>query len=188
MEFNGPIPGQSLTKTPRNAPYERPPEIAEPNDAIIWHMRRLVEPERLDNLLFTLEYGVPVKHVTQSLLTVAVAKGIHNIDVSLVIAPVIHKFIASTAEEAGVSFVHDFENKEMKEADEKRKVLILLEKAMAETPKEEQDAGYEMMGELAEAVPAMDIEQETQGDISPEVEEAASEVEATPQRGLMARG
>jgi hypothetical protein len=43
--------------------------------------------------LFTLEYGVPVKHATQAALTAAVAKGIHNIDISLIIAPVVHKFI-----------------------------------------------------------------------------------------------
>ena len=56
--MNGPIPGQSLTKTPRNALYERAPEIVEPNDAIIWHMQKLSDPKRLDNLLFTLEYGL----------------------------------------------------------------------------------------------------------------------------------
>lgn len=186
--INGPIPGQSLTKTPRNALYERPPEITDPNDAILWHMRKIADPERLDNLLFTLEYGLPVKHATQAALTYAVARGVHSIDISLIIAPVIHKFIASTADEAGIDYLHDFDNKETKEKDERAKVMILLEKAMAETPEEEQDAGYEMLGEFAEVAPEMDIKQETEGKIAPEVEEVASEIQAKPQRGLMARG
>lgn len=187
--MDGPIPGQSLTKEPRNALYERAPEITDPNDAIIWHMRKLSDPERLDNLLFTLEYGLPVKHATQAALTLAVAKGVHNIDVSLIIAPVIHKFIASTAKEAGISYLDDFKNTEMKEQEEKEKVKILLDKAMAETPVEERDEGYEMLGEFSEATPDIDVAQETEGEIAPEVEEVAAEVEAKPQqRGLMARG
>ena len=187
--MDGPIPGQSLTKTPRNALYERPPEITEPNDAILWHMEKLSDPKRLDNLLFTLEYGLPVKHATQAALTLAVAKGIHNIDVSLVIAPVIHKFIASTAEEAGVKYLDDFKNADMTEESEKNKVQALLDKAISETPVEEQDEGYEMLGEFSESVPDLDVTQDTEGEVSPEVQEVASEVEAKPQpRGLMARG
>lgn len=187
--MDGPIPGQSLTKTPRNALYERAPEIVDPNDAIIWHMTKLSDPSRLDNLLFTLEYGLPVKHATQAALTTAVAKGIHNIDISLIIAPVIHKFIASTAEEAGIEYLDDFKNTKMKEEDERNKVQALLDKALAETPVEERDEGYEMLGEFAEATPEMDVTQETEGEVAPEVEGVAAEVEAKPEpRGLMARG
>ena len=112
--MDGPIPGQSLTREPRNALYERPAEITDPNDAILWHLRKIADPKRLDNLLFTLEYGLPVKHATQAALTLAVAKGVHNIDVSLIIAPVIHKFIVKTAEQAGVDFIEDFDNSDMK--------------------------------------------------------------------------
>ena len=187
--MDGPIPGQSLTKTPRNALYERAPEIVDPNDAIIWHMTKLSDPSRLDNLLFTLEYGLPVKHATQAALTTAVARGIHNIDISLIIAPVIHKFIASTAEEAGIEYLDDFKNAKMKEEDERNKVQALLDKALAETPVEERDEGYEMLGEVAEATPELDVTQETEGEVSPEVADVAAEVEAKPEpRGLMARG
>lgn len=190
MAMNGPIPGQSLTRTPRNALYERPPEIVEPNDAIMYHIRKLSEPERIDNLLFTLEYGLPVRHATQAALTTAVAQGIHNIDISLIIAPVVHKYIASLAEQAGVPYKDDFENAEMREEDERNKIKILLTQAMEETPVEERDAGYEMLGEFAEAVPEMDVSQETEGEVAPEVEELAEAVEEPQEkpRGLMAKG
>lgn len=191
MAMNGPIPGQSLTRTPRNALYERPPEIVEPNDAIMYHIRKLSEPERIDNLLFTLEYGLPVRHATQAALTTAVAQGIHNIDISLIIAPVVHKYIVSLAEQAGVPYKDDFDNAEMREEDERNKIRILLTQAMEETPVEERDAGYEMLGEFAEAVPEMDVSQETEGEVAPEVEELAEAVEEKPQekpRGLMAKG
>lgn len=189
--MDGPIPGQSLTRTPRNALYERPPEIADPNEAVIWHMKRLSDPKRLDNLLFTLEYGVPVKHATQAALTAAVARGIHSIDVSLIIAPVVHKFISSTAEEAGIKYLDDFEDREQNEQDERAKVRALLEKSVQETPVEERDEGYEMLSEMSESVESMDIEQETQGEVAEELQEVAAAIEKDPQekpRGLMARG
>lgn len=189
MVMDGPIPGQSLTREPRNAAYERPPEITDPNDAILWHLSKLSDPEKLDNLLFTLEYGLPVKHATQAALTLAVAKGVHNIDVSLIIAPVIHKFITKTAEQAGIDFMEDFDNSDREAEDEKNKVKMLIDKAMAETPQEERDTGYQMLGEMAEATPEIDVEQETQGEVEPEVQELAAEVDKpTAQRGLMARG
>ena len=187
--MDGPIPGQSLTKTPRNALYERAPEITDPNDAVLWHMRKLSDPKRLDNLLFTLEYGLPIKHATQAALTTAVAKGIHNIDVSLIIAPVIHKYIRVTAEQAGIEYLEDFKNDEMVEEEERAKVKALLQKAITETPVEERDEGYEMLGEFSESTPSIDVEQETTGDVPQEVEGIAKEIEEKPQpRGLMARG
>lgn len=42
--FARPIPGQSLTTTPKNAPYERPPEITDPEQAMQIHMYRLNDP------------------------------------------------------------------------------------------------------------------------------------------------
>jgi len=189
MIFDGPIPGQSLTKTPRNAPYERAPEITDPNDAVLWHMNRLSDPERLDNLLFSLEFGLPIKHATQAALTTAVARGIHNIDVSLIIAPVIHKYMKVTAEQAGINYIEDFKNAELAEEEKRNRVNLLLQKAMKETPEDERDAGFEMLGDFAKATPTMDIEQETAGDIPEEVEDVASEIKEKPQsRGLMSRG
>ncbi len=189
MILDGPIPGQSLTKTPRNALYERAPEITDPNDAVLWHMRKLSDPERLDNLLFTLEYGLPIKHATQAALTTAVAKGIHNIDISLIIAPVIHKYMKVTAEQAGINYLEDFKNTGLAEEQKKERINLLLQKAMDETPEDERDAGFEMLGEFSEATPSMDITQETKGEIPQEVEGVSEAIEQKPQpRGLMSRG
>ena len=39
--FDAPIPGQSLTSEPKNAPFERPPEIVNPEEALMVHLKRL---------------------------------------------------------------------------------------------------------------------------------------------------
>jgi len=48
--FEAPIPGQSLTGRPKNYPWERPPEITDPEVATQMHLMRLSDPKRLSTL------------------------------------------------------------------------------------------------------------------------------------------
>jgi len=98
------IPGQSLTAEPKNAPYENPPEMVTEDDAVMWHLERLTEPDRMEALVDMLELGMDVVTLTEGLLRGAVMEGRHSIDLSLIIAPVIHEFIVRTAEKVGVDF------------------------------------------------------------------------------------
>tara|TARA_B110000908_G_scaffold12402_1_gene14386 strand:- start:1357 stop:1863 length:507 start_codon:yes stop_codon:yes gene_type:complete len=98
------IPGQSLTAEPKAAPYENPPEMNTEEDAIMWHLERLSEEDRMEALVDTLELGVDVVTLTEGILRGAVLEGRHSIDISLVIAPVIHEFIKTTAEKMNIDF------------------------------------------------------------------------------------
>ena len=98
------IPGQSLTATPKNAPYENAPSMTKPEDAIMWHLERMSEPEKTSAILDALEMGIDVVTMTEGLLRFAVLDGRHSIDVSLIIAPVVHEFIVSTADEVGIEY------------------------------------------------------------------------------------
>lgn len=105
--FEAPIPGQSLTVAPRSMPYERPPEIVDPKEALKMHMERLNDPKMIEDLLDLVEIGSPdltIRDITEGILRSAVAEGIHSVDVSLIIAPVIHEFIKSTADQAGLEY------------------------------------------------------------------------------------
>jgi hypothetical protein len=98
------IPGQSLTAEPKNAPYENPPELTTAEDSIMWHLNRLQDEDTFQALSDTLELGLDVVTITEGLLRGAVLNGRHSIDISLVIAPVIHEYITSTAEKLGIDF------------------------------------------------------------------------------------
>jgi GAF domain-containing protein len=98
------IPGQSLTAEPKNAPYENPPELNTAEDSIMWHLNRLQDKEKFKALADTLELGLDVVTITEGLLRGAVMGGIHSIDISLIIAPVIHEYITSTAEKLDIDF------------------------------------------------------------------------------------
>jgi transcriptional regulator of met regulon len=51
-----------------------------------------------------LELGLDVVTLTEGVLRGAVLEGRHSIDISLIIAPVIHEFIVGTAEKVGIDF------------------------------------------------------------------------------------
>lgn len=112
MRFDGPIPGQSLTGTPRNAPWERPPETADPDEAITHHLTRLSQPEVMNHVLDGVSGGLPVSMITDLMLTGAVAKGIHSIDISMMIAPIIHDYIVNLLRSEEVEFKEFFDKEE----------------------------------------------------------------------------
>ena len=113
--FERPIPGQSLTTTPKNVPYERPPEITDPELAIQVHLTKLTDVEAMEEAMFHLEMGMDVVSLTEGILRSAVMAGVHSVDVSLIVAPVIHEYIKSVADELGVEYEEGFENKGEKE-------------------------------------------------------------------------
>lgn len=136
MEFQAPIPGQSLTTPPGNFPFERPPEISDPEEAIQMHLTRLSSPEMTQDILDALELDVPVVQLTEGILRSAVAEGIHSIDVSLIVAPVLHEFIRLTAKEAGIEFEEGLVDKEAQEK-KRRAITVAKAKKMIERFKKE---------------------------------------------------
>ena len=190
--LKAPIPGQSLTDEPKNYAWENPPEITDPEEAIAMHMSKFNDPEVIDNMLDLLDIGFPVRAMAESILTASVAAGWHSIDVSLIVAPVIHEHIISMANEAGVSYVEGFE-KDEEAAQEKERQFILAKatQMLKETPKGEQDAGYEMAMESLGILDKPEAEYQTMQEETPEMDASIMETEEEPQqmqRGLMARG
>lgn len=108
--FDAPIPGQSLTTEPKNAPFERPPEIVNPEEALMVHLKRLNDVDKMEAVVLAVNTGIDVQTLTQGILRSAVMEGIHSIDVSLIIAPVIHEHIKAAATKAGLDFDEGFDN------------------------------------------------------------------------------
>jgi hypothetical protein len=159
--FDRSIPGQSLTTTPKNAPYERPPEIADPELAIQVHLAKLTDPEIMGDAMFFLEMGVDIVTLTEGILRSAVMAGVHSVDVSLIAAPVIHEYIKSTADQLGVKYEEGFEDKEeAKRVKYARNAMLAKDKLkeMGIVPEEtaaqiDMSAGEEVMEEMPEEAP-----------------------------------
>lgn len=126
--FNGPIPGESLTKPPGNAPWENPPKYAKVEEALTFYMDKLEDPKMLEELMFILSNDMPLELMVDNMLMYNEMRGIHTGDVSLLIGPVIHEYIKLMADAGGVKY-REFQGKtpEEKEKDKKRgdfKVLL----------------------------------------------------------------
>ena len=108
--FSAPIPGQSLTSEPKNYAWENPPRMVSPEESLTWHLDRLSEPKRTKSIVDMLALGFDVVTLTEGILRAAVSEGQHSIDVSLIIAPVIHEFIMGSAEAADIDFKEGIED------------------------------------------------------------------------------
>lgn len=125
-QFEAPIPGQSLTGAPKAMPWERPPEIVDPEQALQHYLARLNGPQQVEDILDMLELEMDVKTLTEGLTRIGVAEGLHSIDVALIISPVIHEYIVSLADEAGIEYDEGLVDKKAEE--EKRKTITKAKK------------------------------------------------------------
>ena len=114
--FNVPIPGESLTVEPKSMPYERPPEISDPIEALDLHINNITRPDAMEDMFFFLDSGLDLTSLVEGILRSAVMAGMHSVDVSLIIAPVLHEEIKALALEAGVEFEEGFDDNEEKNA------------------------------------------------------------------------
>ena len=125
--FNGPIPGESLTKPPGNAPWEKPPKYAKVEEALSFYMDRLENPEMLEEVLFILSQDMPLELIVDNMLLYNEMKGRHTGDTSLLIGPIIHEYLKLMADAAGVTY-REFQGKtpDEKKAEKKKKDFKIL--------------------------------------------------------------
>lgn len=171
MAFERPIPGQSLTTEPKNAPYERPPEIVDPVEALNVHIENLLKPGAMEDALYFLEYGVDLVTLVQGILRGAVMEGIHSIDVSLIIAPVIHEYIKGFADADGLDYKEGWETEEEEKALSYRRDAARAKKLMDK-----------LREEGGQAIPTTMKEMTEEPKMEPEIKE-----EEPAKTGLMAR-
>lgn len=180
-QFDAPIPGQSLTGSPKAYPWERPPEMVDPEQVVMYYLERLNQEEPLEGIIDALELEESVRSLTEGILRVGVAEGLHSIDVSLIVAPVLHEFIKSVADEVGIEYDEGLEDKAAKAAREKEiskgKKAIMLEKLKKERQAGKSSKPSEGMDDLEMAV--------SDAPMAP-VEEMEMTEEVAP-KGLMAR-
>ena len=100
--FDAPIPGQSLTNTPGNYPWEHPSQFAKVEDAAEYVWDRLHSEAMLDQVITLLKEGVPVEALTRMVLFGGFAEGKWNPDVAFIIAEPVMKMIATMGLTAGV--------------------------------------------------------------------------------------
>ena len=132
MQFNRAIPGQSLTTPPKSAPYERPPQISDPLEAIDYHLEQLDDPKTVEELMFFLQLGIDLSTLVEGVARKAVLDGIHSIDISLSIAPLIHEYIKGYADAMDIDYDEGFEDEEQDRKMSEARTELLARKFLAQ--------------------------------------------------------
>lgn len=169
--FDRPIPGQSLTDEPRNNPWENPPEMSAIEDVTKYYIEKLANQDVIDDFAVLLQTGIPLKPLVESVTTIGVMKGLHTVDASMLVGPIIHQFIKQAVEAQGIS-VKDDGRDYQKEAEERelRRFKMVAAKYLGQDPNME-DPGKQVLSEIVEGG-------EPEEEVTPEEQ---------PQ-GLMAKG
>ena len=181
--LEAPVPGQSLTDQPKNWPWENPPEMADPEEATRYYINKLADEDVMDDLSVVLGGGMPVAPFVKTLLTTGVMNGRHSVDVSIIIAPVIHAFIKAAMTSYGIEVRDDITSpeEELKER-EKQRLMTALELAMADADKKPDVPGIALLQEVQTTLNEEDVEATTE---DAEMDMGSSEP-AEP-KGLMAK-
>ena len=109
QSFDAPIAGESMTAELGSRPWQQPAKHATVEEAISFYLPRLESKEIVSGLLDTLEMGIPVVTVANTMQTGAVMEGIHSIDVGILILPALVEMISYIADEAGIDYVTGLE-------------------------------------------------------------------------------
>lgn len=102
QEIAGGVPGESMTKPKGQLPFEKPAKTADPREGIQLIFDAITEPKSARKLVKTLESGVPIDVVVDSLATLSLAEGIVSPQALPVMAPAMTTMIEGMAKLANV--------------------------------------------------------------------------------------
>ena len=110
--FDAPIPGQSLTDTPGNAPWEHPPQMTNIHSISLFLFKRLTSPKAAEQIVLLLQEGVPAEALARVILFGGFTDGKWNVDSALLVAKTVLEIIVAVGMKAGLkSFKLSLEDK-----------------------------------------------------------------------------
>jgi len=180
--IQAPIPGQSLTGTPKNVPWEKPSELNEVKEVVNHYVEKLADQDTMDDIAILFELGADLKTVTEGLWLTGSMSGLHTVETGMLAGPVISSFIRVAMKSYGIDAPEESvsPNERAKER-EMRRLEALIGKMLEDADREGGDPGVELIEEIGQAVGGEDpVEEE-----SMEMEQPETMDEPT---GLMSRG
>ena len=100
--FDAPIPGQSLTDTPGNYPWEHPPLYTDTGEAADYVWERLHRPEFAEQIIAMLDAGVPVEAIGRVIVFGGFLEGKFTPDVAFIITEPVMKMLVAIGMNAGI--------------------------------------------------------------------------------------
>ena len=101
-EFDAPVPGQSLTDTPGNYPWEHPAQFADPEEASEYIWDRLHADDFAEQVVAMLDAKIPVEAIARVILFGGFLEGKFSPDVAFLITKPVMQMITVIGATAGV--------------------------------------------------------------------------------------
>jgi hypothetical protein len=100
--FDTPVPGQSLTDTPGNYPWEHAPQFATVEDAshAIWN--GIHKEDTMEKILVLLDAGLTVEEIVKVIVFAGFVEGKFNPDVGLLLVPIVSDMLVAMGKKAGI--------------------------------------------------------------------------------------
>jgi hypothetical protein len=101
--FDAPVPGQSLTDTPGNYPWEHPPQFTDPEEATEFIWQSLHTDEFMEQIIGMLDAGVPIEAITRVIVFGGFVEGKFTPDVGFLITEPVMKMLMAIGVRAGLN-------------------------------------------------------------------------------------
>ena len=117
-KFDTSIPGQSWTKTPGMYPWDKPPRLNTPDEAMDYFIEKLSDDKIAEQLIGLLSMDVSVATIVDSMMLTAFAEGLFTPDVAILTAEDLSMLIMYLGDSAGVDYkkVDDDQDRELDNA------------------------------------------------------------------------
>ena len=100
--FDAPIPGQSLTNEPGNAPWEHPPQMVKMEEAMGYVWEKLSEEKNFKRSIALLKFGMPIEALAKVISFSGFLEGKWTVDVAKMLEPTVGQMIATLGASAKV--------------------------------------------------------------------------------------
>jgi len=100
--FDAPVPGQSLTDTPKNAPWENPPQFVDLQEASEYVWQRLHDESILEQVIMFLKNDIPVEAVARMVLFGGFMEGKWTPDLAILLSEIVFKQVMAIGMKAEV--------------------------------------------------------------------------------------
>jgi hypothetical protein len=167
--MDGPIPGQSLTTEIGARPWQQPAKFSTVEDTLEHYATKITDPKINDSLLDALEMGTSVASIAEIVVQSGAMEGIHTIDVSILVLPVIMELIAYVADEAEIDYNMGTEEPIEQDRIPEGKIAMVMQNLKNKKPELKEEEPIEMAEESPPASglmarPSRDMS-ETQGEM-----------------------
>lgn len=112
MKYNAPIPGANYLSDTRNYAWHRPPDIMDYDDAVGYMIDKIDEPEKKELVFAMLGIDAQISTVVSTLLLQSISKGKIGIDLAILIAGPLARYIEISAKDVGIKYDMGIDNKD----------------------------------------------------------------------------